>query len=296
MRGERGLLARIDNDEGGSSPHARGTLDDAQFHFLTSRFIPACAGNARTPGGAAGTGAVHPRMRGERASSSVACVYTVGSSPHARGTRLCGPHTASLCRFIPACAGNAARHDGTRRRTTVHPRMRGERRGCADRRPARAGSSPHARGTLWVSHESEAHGRFIPACAGNAPAWSRLSTGFPVHPRMRGERFVAAWCDALGRGSSPHARGTPSYKPASMTHVRFIPACAGNAFPNPSHRPGKTVHPRMRGERVAGGASSPFVTFSRSSISWPPAHQLIHASQRRLPDLFLFFQSLNDRL
>ena len=52
----------------------------------------------------------------------------------------------------------------------------------------------------------------------------------PVHPRMRGER----------------KRRMRILRRA----VRFIPACAGNAFPQERLVISNTVHPRMRGERV----------------------------------------------
>ena len=45
IRGERRGAPPEGVPPPGSSPHTRGTLDDAQFHFLTSRFIPAYAGN-----------------------------------------------------------------------------------------------------------------------------------------------------------------------------------------------------------------------------------------------------------
>ena len=168
MRGERGLTPWTRRNTCGSSPHARGTLGFGQPHARRQRFIPACAGNARQQLGAGSLCSVHPRMRGERQLHDFQILRDVGSSPHARGTRTLRHGLNGDVRFIPACAGNAefaARHSDKR---AVHPRMRGERRGCADRRPARAGSSPHARGTLERSRYRPTDRRFIPACAGNA--------------------------------------------------------------------------------------------------------------------------------
>ena len=56
----------------------------------------------------------------------------------------------------------------------------------------------------------------------------------PVHPRMRGER----------------KRRMRILRRA----VRFIPACAGNAFPQERLVISNTVHPRMRGERTVAVA------------------------------------------
>ena len=56
----------------------------------------------------------------------------------------------------------------------------------------------------------------------------------------------------MADGSSPHARGTPTFQFQRHNKARFIPACAGNALAarSPAHR--RPVHPRMRGERVRG--------------------------------------------
>ena len=107
--------------------------------------------------------------------------------------------------------------------------MRGER--SAGGRPAWAclGSSPHARGTLDAAPVDAPISRFIPACAGNAPAGGGLTTNTG--------------------GSSPHARGTLCCAPDQQHGTRFIPACAGNAFAGPGGPGLYPVHPRMRGER-----------------------------------------------
>ena len=168
MRGERGLDQPGGFPLGGSSPHARGTLAKFAGAYCRSRFIPACAGNARSRQKACCPAPVHPRMRGERFRSS--CVWFVlgGSSPHARGTQPLTNEANHENRFIPACAGNATGsrwHSGC---TAVHPRMRGERMATCIGSCRKFGSSPHARGTLpdvFVNFECE---RFIPACAGNA--------------------------------------------------------------------------------------------------------------------------------
>ena len=47
--GERGPVRDAPEAGGGSSPRVRGTLQPLPHRSLTSRFIPACAGNARCP-------------------------------------------------------------------------------------------------------------------------------------------------------------------------------------------------------------------------------------------------------
>ena len=109
MRGERSRAATFQQPANGSSPHARGTLPHAVPRWGQRRFIPACAGNASMATHPVTATKVHPRMRGERAIPGVSAIWTAGSSPHARGTRVLIQHDSEIQRFIPACAGNARR-------------------------------------------------------------------------------------------------------------------------------------------------------------------------------------------
>ena len=51
-------------------------------------------------------------------------------------------------------------------------------------------------------------------------------------------------------GSSPHARGTQLRIHCVSAACRFIPAYAGNAARRARTERGRTVHPRIRGERI----------------------------------------------
>ena len=76
-----------------------------------------------------------------------------------------------------------------------------------------------------------------------------LAESSPVHPRVRGERKLPCGVFRADVGSSPRARGTLEAPSEACAHVRFIPACAGNAPLRPTPEPASTVHPRVRGER-----------------------------------------------
>ena len=147
MRGERSSGKGQPIKEHGSSPHARGTRRAPTRHGSSTRFIPACAGNARVLYRLDGAHPVHPRMRGERSQIRSQQTAGFGSSPHARGTLLGFVHYLRGRRFIPACAGNASVDPVPRPLRAVHPRMRGERRFVVTIRLVSHGSSPHARGT-----------------------------------------------------------------------------------------------------------------------------------------------------
>ena len=241
----------------GSSPHTRGTLDADIGRASVGRFIPACAGNASRALTRRGPTSVHPRMRGERTRWWSNIATRGGLSPHTRGTLERHRRLLGLWRFIPAYARHTSEHDQKHSCRTVHPRMREERLVNSCRISSQRGSSPHMRGTHLVRMTQADHVRFIPAYAGNARAACSVSRRCSVHPRMRGERVIVPVGDPIARGSSPHARGTPSSAGPRRLCSRFIPACAGNATAAPYSSRRGSVHPRMRGERLRGQAVDP---------------------------------------
>ena len=263
MRGERFITIILQLDFHGSSPHARGTHMGDIEAMTYMRFIPACAGNASSPGDAGAAGAVHPRMRGERLTRHNARQRAHGSSPHARGTQPEPICQTGRLRFIPACAGNAPPCSSPRTPMPVHPRMRGERFCTSSWADHSSGSSPHARGTHPRSTPGARKYRFIPACAGNAGGRHNPHLPCAVHPRMRGERGADSGRSLTRGGSSPHARGTRAALWLKGALPRFIPACAGNATSRVMSPGSHSVHPRMRGERGVF-PSSPSPSFGSS--------------------------------
>ena len=250
IRGERMRILRRVSSARGSSPHTRGTPACILAWCTRRRFIPAYAGNAPGcrpwPGGRP----VHPRIRGERISSSESFSRMAGSSPHTRGTLV---DLGDIClgdRFIPAYAGNAALILTGVAVIAVHPRIRGERGISCSPSFGGSGSSPHTRGTRALACAGGHRQRFIPAYAGNAGPMATTDRPVAVHPRIRGERVLMAARDVRKNGSSPHTRGTPDSRCPGRRSRRFIPAYAGNACGNHTgERPG-AVHPRIRGERT----------------------------------------------
>ena len=107
--------------------------------------------------------------------------------------------------------------------------MRGEREDVTPRVLRKGGSSPQTRGMRDDLHLQAVLLRFIPACAGNARAWTCAKRSHP--------------------GSSPHARGTLRGGDRMRGHTRFIPAYAGNASPRRLASSKGSVHPRVCGER-----------------------------------------------
>ena len=104
--GEHVLEILPDKGGGGSSPRMRGTRRARSVGTLSRRFIPAHAGNTRTPVALAAPVPVHPRACGEHHGGGAGFIPHPGSSPRMRGTRLFRSCPGSGCRFIPAHAGN----------------------------------------------------------------------------------------------------------------------------------------------------------------------------------------------
>ena len=248
--GERIKNRRSRSSTSGSSPRVRGTPDRAPRRVAPERFIPACAGNAATSPARWPTSPVHPRVCGERGNGSLLLVPHAGSSPRVRGTRRDGHGAGHRRRFIPACAGNAACGVVVGSEASVHPRVCGERGNGSLLLVPHAGSSPRVRGTRRDGHGAGHRRRFIPACAGNAACGVVVGSEASVHPRVCGERVFQGDGLAPERGSSPRVRGTRRPVCHPLRCVRFIPACAGNARSWPIRPSGRSVHPRVCGERV----------------------------------------------
>ena len=245
-RGEHATGRGCSRGSSGSSPLARGTRRQGRHGRHGRRFIPARAGNTRSPPPAWGGTTVHPRSRGEHSGSGGARKSSAGSSPLARGTPPRRRHDGGDARFIPARAGNTSSGAAARRSGTVHPRSRGEHLGLDLRSLEQGGSSPLARGTRDGSPP-------------RAPAR-------PVHPRSRGEHAWGCRCRWPGCGSSPLARGTHPRPRRVRTGLRFIPARAGNTWRTNCASWWRAVHPRSRGEH-GGLAREPLARSGSSPLA-----------------------------
>jgi GAF domain-containing protein len=110
---------------------------------------------------------------GQRSIITCRPAACAGLSPRVRGTPRLHGHPDSDPRFIPACAGNARAPRPSWCVRPVHPRVCGERIQYVSRRNNCCGSSPRVRGTREPAVADVLSVRFIPACAGNAPATRR---------------------------------------------------------------------------------------------------------------------------
>ena len=104
------------------------------------------------------------------------------------------------------------------------------------------------------------HRRFIPAGAGNTTLLQGRSRCIPVYPRWRGEHLdKPARFQGVG-GLSPLARGTPLRPKDWLSVFRFIPAGAGNTYPQQPCPLLLSVYPRWRGEHTALKTDNAFIS------------------------------------
>ena len=70
----------------------------------------------------------------------------------------------------------------------------------------------------------------IPARAGTTLVIRDNPLRFGAHPRSRGDHFVEGFRKPKGQGSSPLARGPPSFPVVFSRSMGLIPARAGTTF------------------------------------------------------------------
>ena len=138
------------------------------------------------------------------------------------------------------------------RRSTAHPRSRGENPRRRDHGLPRPG--------------------LIPAHAGKTTFADVMSTTNRAHPRSRGENRVGGDAPACAAGSSPLTRGKRGYPLLHRRLPGLIPAHAGKTDPAPGVLLVDGAHPRSRGENRRLGrrwegrmGSSPLTRGKRAS-------------------------------
>ena len=262
----------------GSSPHTRGARPPVVENQVARRIIPAYAGSTSVPRHTTRTAADHPRIRGEHVFLSSLGGLSPGSSPHTRGARVevgvlrvaggiipayagstpwFGRGSIMATWIIPAYAGSTPSPEGSIRRRTDHPRIRGEHLTTATAAEKTSGSSPHTRGARGELEDLGAAVRIIPAYAGSTARIGGRSWRSPDHPRIRGEHNLGEECSREGTGSSPHTRGAPGVDDVGLQGRGIIPAYAGSTSRRrPPGRP-PADHPRIRGEHIEEKTSGP---------------------------------------
>ena len=212
----------------GSPPLARGALPAGENVNDDLGITPAGAGSTASivvPDPANGD---HPRWRGEHGQTECSTMHSAGSPPLARGARRGRCPARLLRRITPAGAGSTGSPRTRTRRTTDHPRWRGEHPRFAYGPWRRAGSPPLARGAHGCRLPGIRAPGITPAGAGST---SRRGGGRACardHPRWRGEHPLALMSELVELGSPPLARGARCITSAKGMRVGITPAGAGS--------------------------------------------------------------------
>ena len=225
-RGVYGLTGSVWARRMGSSPLARG-LPRGQFDAI-------CLED-------------HPRSRGVYPRRDRGNGLLGGSSPLARGLHYTADIDEYQLGIIPARAGFTMGELRANSGPTDHPRSRGVYAARGNQRRPRLGSSPLARGLLFMTGVRVHLGRIIPARAGFTPR-SRASTGRRQdHPRSRGVYPRMFFTAEKTPGSSPLARGLLAQTLRNACSDGIIPARAGFTPRRMRRRASSGDHPRSRG-------------------------------------------------
>ena len=231
----------------GSSPLARGLLDNRRKWPHRAGIIPARAGFTPSPRPLVRRLGDHPRSRGVYDAVTPGIAGVKGSSPLARGLHQSPGQRVHQQRIIPARAGFTTRPSLTRRLVADHPRSRGVYQRVFPSLPRQEGSSPLARGLLRGDLHLNRHPRIIPARAGFTRDRRRRHPGRQDRPRSRGVYNISGRIVGGGKGSSPLARGLPGGVQAEHSWYRIIPARAGFTSYPIFDEQYREDHPRSRG-------------------------------------------------
>ena len=231
----------------GSSPLARGLLQDIHIVGVNNRIIPARAGFTRSRARTATIWPDHPRSRGVYATHRRHAQMGKGSSPLARGLPFCEAGEDARVRIIPARAGFTFLGRFGRQVVQDHPRSRGVYLLIIRALVGRRGSSPLARGLRPGVICVSVSGRIIPARAGFTGRLKSKLLGRGDHPRSRGVYAAPGRRRGRRRGSSPLARGLLGQRNRCEADQRIIPARAGFTTIRTAQKNYDRDHPRSRG-------------------------------------------------
>ena len=207
MGGEKPAAEDTIDTMKGSPPHGRGKDFLRRLSTVLGRITPAWAGKSpgrRTPDGFPGD---HPRVGGEKPSTTWRSRPFWGSPPHGRGKVNKHRSRNNQPGITPAWAGKSWKTKSRKSETGDHPRMGGEKLFFPFLLVVSTGSPPHGRGKVRSQHPIHVIGGITPAWAGKRMHLQGVSLWDKDHPRMGGEKvFIGAYV-LHPKGSPPHGRG-----------------------------------------------------------------------------------------
>ena len=248
--GEKVRRAALLFSSWGSPPRVRGKdgfsvkLDNAQG------ITPACAGKSTFTATLKVRNRDHPRVCGEKRSSTRRCFSLLGSPPRVRGKDGGVFLFPREPRITPACAGKRSFQAAPRFTWRDHPRVCGEKMKVHRNITLHLGSPPRVRGKDMKASTKRAKNGITPACAGKRPGCCPLSRPNWDHPRVCGEKKLTDCANFRCIGSPPRVRGKVPLALCKFLLEGITPACAGKRL-SPLWRVGLLQdHPRVCGEKA----------------------------------------------
>ena len=231
----------------GLSPRVRGNPAVSGLAAISSRSIPACAGEPSHRTRRRRCCPVYPRVCGGTVTLESRHDTRDGLSPRVRGNLQTAVGAAARNRSIPACAGEPLLRAQAYIPPTVYPRVCGGTPATASSAASPSGLSPRVRGNHRRFRQSRAGRRSIPACAGEPSPPRRRPWRRQVYPRVCGGTEHAENSAYKRPGLSPRVRGNPPPPYRALTPGRSIPACAGEPPSSSAPCSSPQVYPRVCG-------------------------------------------------
>ena len=218
---------------------------------MAAGITPAHAGKRELPLAAWAFHEDHPRVCGEKFLEVVQPLAAWGSPPRVRGKEKRVKLWPVSIRITPACAGKSSARLLRGSRVWDHPRVCGEKDCLALLIAAIAGSPPRVRGKAGCSHPSGTSPRITPAYAGKSVRACVILFGKRDHPRVCGEKLLAATPGQKPPGSPPRMRGKEDEIAEPLAGIGITPAYAGKSFLLRIITVRGWDHPRVCGEKGA---------------------------------------------
>ena len=185
----------------------RGNHNGAQHPASTAGSIPARAGEPLHQQIQPVDEVVYPRACGGTALDGFEASLAYGLSPRVRGNRVQETDTGLHDGSIPARAGEPAPPPGNGRQQMVYPRACGGTQFAQRLLLPVKGLSPRVRGNLRGVDVDAGYLGSIPARAGEPSPWRSVLTRCKVYPRACGGTPIALTLLPRKKGLSPRVRG-----------------------------------------------------------------------------------------
>ena len=205
--GEKGHGSELRGRQVGSPPRVRGKVQLLPVHHDQVGITPAYAEKRIKLRKRHSICGDHPRVCGEKSSSSSRLSCASGSPPRMRGKAVFPARQHRTAGITPACAGKRRLASPGKKSHGDHPRVCGEKWHRRARPVVSLGSPPRVRGKVQQQYDNIQKERITPAYAGKRAMEEADEKVNKDHPRVCGEKPQGRMFWNETRGSPPRMRG-----------------------------------------------------------------------------------------